>query len=205
MGLIINLELIPPFFYHSGNATIEGVLMMPKFINKYSRVIVFLLLVALISAGALSYFKQEFKEQFNLGRAYYNQGKYEDAVDAYKQAIRIYPYDERLYGDLGITYQRLGKYQEAVDAFKQAIKNKPDYSEAYFSIGTVYVLLDRYQEAVDSYKQAIRINPYYAEAHFSLGFYYILLGDKGAALEEYETLKNLNKEQAYILFNEINK
>ncbi|HDZ62757.1 MAG TPA: tetratricopeptide repeat protein, partial [Nitrospirae bacterium] len=109
---------------------------------------------------------------YNLGLAYSDLGKYQEAVDAYKQAIRIKPDDANAHIVLAFAYSELGKYQEAIDANKQVIRIKPDYASAHFGLGLAYGALGKYQEAVDAYKQAIRIEPDDALAHFQLGSAY---------------------------------
>jgi len=62
-------------------------------------------------------------------------GRYQDAIEAFKQAIRIKPDDAKATPIiLVIAYNRLGRHQEAIEAYKQAIKVKPDYAEAHYNL-----------------------------------------------------------------------
>lgn len=56
-----------------------------------------------------------------LGDTYYMSGRYQDAIEPFKQAIRINPDDAEAHCNLGRTYCNLDRYQEAIDACKQAI------------------------------------------------------------------------------------
>ena len=67
----------------------------------------------------------------NLGVAYGNLGRYQDAIESCKQAIRIKPDYAEAHYNLGVAYANLGRYQDAIEAYKQAIRIKPDYAEAY--------------------------------------------------------------------------
>jgi len=117
-------------------------------------------------SAALTYF-QKAKETnpqdagvwFYIGLAYSKLGRYQDAVEACKQAIRIKPDLVEAHYNLGNAYRSLGRYQEAIEAYKQAIRIKPDYAEAHYNLGVTYGQLDRSQEAIDAFKQAIRIKP----------------------------------------------
>ena len=141
---------------------------------------------------------------FNLGISNGKSGKYQEAVDAYKQAIRIKPDFTAAYYNLGHAYRKLGKNQEALGAFKQAIRIRPDLAIAHENLGATYLVLGKQQEAIDAYKQAIRIKPDLASAHFSLGVTYLIIKDKNSARDQYEILKDLDKEKANKLFKLIN-
>jgi tetratricopeptide (TPR) repeat protein len=141
----------------------------------------------------------------DVGYCYGNLGRYQDAVDAYKQAIKIKPDYAEAHYNLGITYCILHRYQDSIEACKQAIRIKPDYAEAHNNLGVTYGSLSRWQKAIDAYKQAIRIKPDFAEAHYNLGVTYLMTGDKGLTLEEYKILKPLDAKLANELFNLIYK
>jgi len=66
-----------------------------------------------------------------LGHACADVGRYQDAVDNYKQVILLDPGYVVAYNRLGIVYSHLGQYPLAVDNFNEALRLKPDYAEAY--------------------------------------------------------------------------
>jgi len=57
----------------------------------------------------------------NRGVAYDVIGRYEDAIEDYKQAIRIKPDLAEAHYNLGVAYHSLGRYQDAIEAYQQAI------------------------------------------------------------------------------------
>ena len=65
----------------------------------------------------------------NLGVAYDKLGRYQDAIEDYKQAIRIKPDYAEAHFNLGVAYGKLGRYQDAIESYKQAIRIKPDYAD----------------------------------------------------------------------------
>ena len=140
-----------------------------------------------------------------VGTGYGLTSKHREAVEAYKQAIRIKPDYAEAHYNLGFSYDELGLCREAVEAYKQAIRIKPDYAEAHYNLGVSYGKLGLYREAVEAFKQAIRIKPDFAEAHFGLGLTYLILGDRGSSFEQYKILKKLDPELANELFNLIYK
>ncbi len=65
-----------------------------------------------------------------------------EAIEAYKQAIRINPDDSDSHYNLGYTYGNLGMYEEAIEAWKQAIRIDPDNAAAHVNLGNAYVCLN---------------------------------------------------------------
>jgi tetratricopeptide (TPR) repeat protein len=73
-----------------------------------------------------------------MGDAYNGLGKYQEAIDAYKEAIKIKPDFHEAYYNKGAAYGELKKYQEAINAYKETIKIKPNFHVAYHGIGVAY-------------------------------------------------------------------
>jgi len=132
-----------------------------------------------------------------LGGSYLSSGRYEEAIEPYKKAIKINPDSTRVYSNLGYVYNNLGMHREAIEACKQAIEIYPDNAEAHVNLGVTYSsLLGMYKEAIKSYKQAIKVNPYYAEAHYNLGLAYGSLGTHREAIEAYKQAISVNPDYA---------
>jgi predicted CXXCH cytochrome family protein len=126
------------------------------------------------------------------------------AIEHFRKALRRNPQFVEAYTNLGITCLRLGKLEEAIDAFKMAIRVKPGDSEAHNMFGLASIKLGRLQDAINAFELAVRINPDNAGAHYNLGTTYLILGEKPSALKQYEELRNLDKERADRLLDQIN-
>jgi tetratricopeptide (TPR) repeat protein len=133
---------------------------------------------------------------FQVGYCYGKLGRYQEEIEACKQAIRIKPDLAEAHYNLGAAYGELVRYQEAIESYKQAIRIKPDDAYAHLNLGTTYGKLGRYQDAVEAYKQAIRINPDYAEAHYNLGVTYYGLGLYQDAVEAYKQAIRIKPDDA---------
>jgi tetratricopeptide (TPR) repeat protein len=138
-------------------------------------------------------------EYFLLGCNYENSNSYKEAVEAYKESLRMNPNFLDAYINLGVVYYKLGKYADAVEAFKEAVKINPNSLPVYNKLGTTYMIRGAYAQALDTFKKAVEIDPNNAEAHFNLGLAYFLTGDKTAAFEEYVTLRDIDKERSEML------
>jgi protein O-mannosyl-transferase len=141
----------------------------------------------------------------NVGLAYSDIGRTADAIDAYKQAIKIKHDYAKPYYNLGNIYSKLGRNTETIEIYKQAIRIDPDYALAYNNLGVAYSGLGRYKEAIGAFSQAAKIEPDYTDAHYNLGYAYLAVGDKNSALAEYNILKIINPQIADDLYKEINK
>ena len=128
-------------------------------------------------------YKKTAEYWFYLGLAYDDSGKHEEAIESYKQALRIKPDLAEAHNNLGLAYVKSGNYQEAIESLKQALLIAPDYAGVHMNLGIAYRKLGMYQEAIEYSKQAIRINPDYADAHYGLGLAYDASGMHKEAFE----------------------
>ena len=132
----------------------------------------------------------------NLGRWLKSQGRLNEAVNCYHQALKIKPNHDNAYFNLGIAYDKLGRYDEAIEAYKQTIKIQPAYTEAHFNLGISYSRLNRYSDAVEAFKQAINIKPAYSEAYCNLGVTYGKLGRYTEAIKACKQAINIRPDYA---------
>ncbi len=68
--------------------------------------------------------------QNRLGIAFRIQGKYKEAIDNYRGALKKTPDDENLQYNLGRAYHDYGQREKAVAAMKKAIEINPDFAAA---------------------------------------------------------------------------
>lgn len=152
-------------------------------------------------------FYQDGFAYFELGKCYAELGQHRDAIEAFKEGIRIRPdyYDAWAYYVLGVSHVHFDEYRDAIEAFKQAIRLFPDFADFHSELGLCYDALDQPRDAIGAFKQAIQIEPDHARAHLALGMTYLVVGNRGAALQEYKILKGLDRDKADELFNLIYK
>jgi tetratricopeptide (TPR) repeat protein len=72
-----------------------------------------------------------------LGFTLRDQGKLDEAVAAYREAIRLEPNLVQAYSGLVLALKDQGKLDEAVAAYREAIRLKPDSALARFNLGGV--------------------------------------------------------------------
>ena len=106
----------------------------------------------------------------NMGNALKEQGKLEEAIEAYNKALAIKPDYAEAYNNMGIALQEQGKLEEAIEAYNKALAIKPDYAEAYNNMGNALKEQGKLEEAIEAYNKALAIKPDYAEAYNNMGF-----------------------------------
>src|SRR5260221_210168 len=95
--------------------------------------------------------------------------RYEEAITAYDQAIRLDPNNAVTYYHKANCFQSLKRYEEALTAYDQAIRLNPNDARAYYDKGNSLNDLQRYEEALTVYDQAIRLDPNHALAYYDKG------------------------------------
>ncbi len=104
-----------------------------------------------------------------LGDAYDADGRTDDAINAYKQAIELKP-TAAYYNNLGGIYGRAGKIPEAMDAYKKSAELDPqNAAQAYRNGGITLYNVGKMKEAVEPLKKATELDPKSAQAWYLLG------------------------------------
>jgi hypothetical protein len=129
---------------------------------------------------------------FRLGFAYDILGRNTDAIEAYRQAIRIDPEYTQPWNSLGVIYSELGRINDAIEALRQAIRIDPKNDYAWQNLGSIYSNLGRHNDAIEAYKQPIQIDPKNAMAWRGLGVAYLRSGNRNAAMTVVKELRRLN-------------
>ena len=95
----------------------------------------------------------------NLSKALYNQGRYEEALDAARVAVEQRPGYFRTHTTLGQVLTALGRYEEALAAYRVAVALRPDDAELHINLSAILNALGRSDEAETHLRRAIELNP----------------------------------------------
>lgn len=88
----------------------------------------------------------------------YNDGKYEEAVAAYTEAITLNPSSALLYAKRGQCYLQLSKPNATIRDCTVALRINPDSAAAYKFRGRAYRLLGKWGEAAVDLRSAAKID-----------------------------------------------
>jgi type IV pilus assembly protein PilF len=124
--------------------------------------------------------KPDYSEAHNaLGKIYAEQGRNEEAFQAFQRALANPFYQTPYYPlfNLGLLYENQGNLQAALSHYQRAVQAGRGYSMAHLRMGKVLEALGRKDEAREAYGNAIRVNPNMAEAHLAFGRLSLAAGD----------------------------
>jgi tetratricopeptide (TPR) repeat protein len=139
---------------------------------------------------------------FNIGLASYYLKQYREAESAYRQSIKLDPYNAAdAYYALGLTYRDSGQFDEEIQAYKQAVRLKPDYTAAYDRLGQRYLLSKKYPEAVEAFKQLASLRPGDANAQNYMGEAFEAMGRRDEAIENFRLAIRLKPDFGKAYFN----
>jgi len=131
---------------------------------------------------------------FEIGYCYEELKSYTEAIEAYKQAIRIDPDHADTYYNLGNVYFALDNHYKALEVYKQVIRIAPDYVNAHYNLGVTYGELGFYKDEIEAYKQVIRIASDYIQAYNNMGVAYGKLGKYIKAIEFFKQAIRINPD-----------
>ncbi len=123
---------------------------------------------------------------FYLAKAYAQQGKALEAINAYQKTLGTTIDQAEIYGELGLLHSKQKDLHQAAWHYQQALKLKPDWAELHYNLAVVLHQLGDWSRAVVAYNRAIKTKPDYAAAHFNLGVIYDQRGELEAAIAAYK-------------------
>lgn len=108
------------------------------------------------------------------GISLHDQGKYDNAIEKYKQALKLNPQNVWALYEMAYSYSTLGDYNKSIEACSEGIKYKSPYLPSlYVQMGTSYDNINEPQKAVSVYKKGIELYPENYLLHFNLGITYL--------------------------------
>lgn len=98
-------------------------------------------------------------EHGKLGDAYYDLGRYDQALDEYRKAVELRPKFMDILTKIGITLREKGDLDQAIDALARAKEAGPNYVPAYLHLGIAYYTNGQRDLALKEWKAAQKIDP----------------------------------------------
>lgn len=92
----------------------------------------------------------------------YDKKEYQNAENAYRQALTKSPSDPTALYNTGNTAYRQGHYADAVGLYTEAAKQSSDpafKASALYNLGNAHLKQEQYPQAIEAYEQSLRLRP----------------------------------------------
>lgn len=103
--------------------------------------------------------KEEAQRLKELGNKCFQEGKYEEAVKYFSDAITNDPLDHVLYSNLSGAFASLGRFYEALESANKCISIKKDWPKGYIRKGCAEHGLRQLSNAEKTYLEGLKIDP----------------------------------------------
>ena len=106
----------------------------------------------------------------------------ERSVELLEEAVRLAPYDFRMWTELARGYEQAERFSEAENALKRALELAPNYAVPHWQMGNFLLRRDRVNEAKAELKRATETSSIFRDQVYALAWDYF--GKDPARVEE---------------------
>lgn len=152
----------------------------------------------------------------DLGISYNRLNRYREAVESFKQVVRMAPNNPQVHSWLATTYLNMATaaskagvndsalWANAEAEARESLRLGSNYADAYFILANALYAQGKFAEAVAPAEQSVRAQPNDQANMFVLALAYAKVGRKAEAMQVYQRLATLNPEYAATLLSNIN-
>jgi len=108
------------------------------------------------------------------------------AIQQWKEVMRLLPHDTQAYYHLGNLLDSVGRSGDAVPYFREALRRNADLVEARNGLGLALANLGQPAKAQHELELALRLNPKFTQARVNLGYLLAQQKQAEAAIAQYE-------------------
>ena len=138
---------------------------------------------------------------FSIGNIYFQEQKYREAVDYFKQVLGRKPDDSFAAINITLAYEGMGKFDEAERFVLDYLKNGFDVPQFYFMLGNMNYLQKKYDKAVPYFEKCIALNTESAGSYNVLAAIAIIKDDLPRAEENIRKAFEINPRLSNAHFN----
>uniref|UniRef100_A0AAQ4Q3D8 dolichyl-phosphate-mannose--protein mannosyltransferase n=1 Tax=Gasterosteus aculeatus aculeatus TaxID=481459 RepID=A0AAQ4Q3D8_GASAC len=141
---------------------------------------------------------------YNLGKLLHEQGRQEEALSVYKEAVQKMPRQfapHSLFNMMGEAYMRLNRLEEASHWYKESLRAKPDHIPAHLTYGKLLSILGQKTKAEEYYLRAIQIDPTKGNCYMHYGQFLLEQSRLAEAAEMAERAAELDGSEFDVVFS----
>jgi tetratricopeptide (TPR) repeat protein len=137
----------------------------------------------------------------NLGIALAGEGRYDEAIGHYLQALVLKPEDAGAHNNLGDALQAMGRLREAIIHYRWALRIDADDALAHYNLANALRQAGDIETALRHYRQALRIDRRYVKAHNNFGTALLERGRLDQAVAHFQCAIRLDPDHAGARYN----
>ncbi|MGA8619754.1 MAG: FG-GAP-like repeat-containing protein [Candidatus Sulfotelmatobacter sp.] len=122
----------------------------------------------------------------NLGLLDTREGRTDEAIRSFQQALHLRPDHLVALNNLGNAYRQQRRWEEARKIFEHSLEVSPNDPEANYCLGMVFAQADDTARAYEHLQQALKFRPGYPEALNNLGILYLRTHRRDEAVASFE-------------------
>ena len=122
----------------------------------------------------------------NLGALLDEQGRHEEALQLYGEALTRRGGDPLALNNMGNSLLKLGRFEEAAGRFREAVSGRPGSLEARLGLGAALQRTGDAQAAIALFRGILDSDPDCAEAHWNLSLALLLAGEFREGWAQYQ-------------------
>ena len=136
----------------------------------------------------------------NLGLMATQEGRTEQAIQHFQQALRLSPNHLVALENLGNAYRQLHRWDEGQRALEKALSVSPEDAEAAYSLGMIFAQTNDAKHAYEYLQRALKYRPAYPEALNNLGILYLRTNEPDKAIASFRECVRVAPgfDQAYL-------
>jgi len=119
----------------------------------------------------------------NEGNRLLQEGKVQEAAQAYRKAVQLDPNNAQWQYNLSLALAKLGAREGQETALQRALQIDPGVAATHNDLGLVYLSEGKLDKAEREFQASLEINPKFAEAQNNLGAVYSQQGKNSEASE----------------------
>lgn len=139
--------------------------------------------------------------KFHLGDIALGEGKPQEAIPFFLDALRLKPGSVETINSLGLAYSALGRAERAKEQFRRALKVNGSYAAARVNLGTELARSGQAEEAATEFTRVLSANTNHVAARINLGKLRAAQGKQIEALRLFSEAATIDTSNSVVCFN----
>ena len=144
----------------------------------------------------ISVTSDNFVAHYNLGHVIGKQGRYDEAVEEFKEVLRISPDFFDAFVNMGVTLAEQGRIDEAISYYNRALEIEPRSGKAHMQLALALVKQGKGDDALHEFRQAMEFEPNDPDVRTNLGLMLARQGKLTEAATQLDQALRLNPNSA---------